>query len=183
MPTARSTSSRVCIGGRDIIAAKLAEYAKLPGGVSLPFATCWPLSKILMALDPETLDRVHQNPGTSATGQHIALETKPPSLFQLSPNERHQRRCTPSRTLVYDASARTPWTRVSRKHRRRPGSTDSMTRVTIYADASSIAQVPGAFETVVACHGLTVRPQVVPTPLDAAFICHCRLPAWAQAFT
>ena len=69
------------LGGRDIIAAKLAEYAKLPGGVSA-IRNLLAAGKILMALDPETLDQFTKTL-VSATGQHKA-EMKPPSLFQLA---------------------------------------------------------------------------------------------------
>ena len=69
------------IGGRDIIAGKVAEYAKLPGGVAL-IRNLLAGSKILMALDPDTLDELTKAMVT-ATGQHKA-ETKPPSLWQLA---------------------------------------------------------------------------------------------------
>ena len=69
------------IGGRDLIAGKLAEYAKLPGGIAM-IRNLLAASKILMALDPETLDQVSKALVT-ANGQHKA-ETKPPSLWQLA---------------------------------------------------------------------------------------------------
>ena len=69
------------IGGRDIIAAKVAEYAKLPGGIAA-IRNLLALSKILMALDPETLDELTKAV-TTATGQHRA-EEKPPSLWALA---------------------------------------------------------------------------------------------------
>lgn len=69
------------IGGRDIIAGKVADYAKLPGGISL-IRNLLAGSKILMALDPDTLDQVSKAMVT-ATGQHKA-ESKPPSLWQLA---------------------------------------------------------------------------------------------------
>ncbi len=68
------------VGGRDIIFGKLAEYAKLPGGISM-LRNLFAAGKILMSLDPETLDRVTKSLVT-ANGQHKA-ETKPPSLWQL----------------------------------------------------------------------------------------------------
>jgi uncharacterized protein YjgD (DUF1641 family) len=68
------------VGGRDIIAAKVAEYAKLPGGIAA-IRNLLALSKILMALDPDALDQVSKAMVT-ATGQHRA-EVKPPSLWQL----------------------------------------------------------------------------------------------------
>ncbi len=69
------------VGGRDIIAGKLAEYAKLPGGIAA-IRNLLALSKILMALDPETLDEVTKSV-TNAIGQHQA-EVKPPSFWQLA---------------------------------------------------------------------------------------------------
>ena len=69
------------IGGRDVIAGKLAEYAKLPGGIAM-IRNLLAATKILMALDPETLDQVSKALVT-ANGQHKA-ETKPPSLWQLA---------------------------------------------------------------------------------------------------
>jgi uncharacterized protein YjgD (DUF1641 family) len=69
------------IGGRDVIAAKLAEYAKLPGGIAA-IRNLLAASKILMSLDPETLDEVTKAL-VSATTQHRA-ETKAPSLWQIA---------------------------------------------------------------------------------------------------
>ena len=68
------------IGGRDIIAGKLAEYAKLPGGISM-IRNLLAAGKILMAFDPETLDEVSKAM-VNAHGAHRA-ETKAPSLWQL----------------------------------------------------------------------------------------------------
>jgi uncharacterized protein YjgD (DUF1641 family) len=68
------------VGGRDIIAGKVAEYAKLPGGVAM-IRNLLAGGKILMALDPETLDQVSKALVT-ATGQHKA-EKKAPSLWTL----------------------------------------------------------------------------------------------------
>ena len=68
------------VGGRDIIASKVAEYAKLPGGIAA-IRNLLALSKILMVLDPETLDEVTKSI-TTAVGQHRA-EEKPPSLWAL----------------------------------------------------------------------------------------------------
>ena len=68
------------VGGRDIIAGKLAEYAKLPGGINA-IRNLLAASKILMALDPETLDQVSKALVTAA-GQH-KNETKAPSLWKL----------------------------------------------------------------------------------------------------
>ena len=69
------------VGGRDIIAGKLAEYAKLPGGIAM-IRNLLAAGKILMALDPETLDEVSKA-FVTATGAHKA-ETKPPSLWALA---------------------------------------------------------------------------------------------------
>lgn len=69
------------VGGRDIIVAKVAEYAKLPGGIAL-IRNLLAAGKILMALDPETLDELSKALVT-ATGAHKA-ETKPPSLWALA---------------------------------------------------------------------------------------------------
>jgi uncharacterized protein YjgD (DUF1641 family) len=69
------------VGGRDIIAAKVAEYAKLPGGIAA-IRNLLELSKVLMAIDPETLDQLTKCV-TTAVGQHQA-EAKPPSLWQLA---------------------------------------------------------------------------------------------------
>ncbi len=68
------------VGGRDIIAAKLAEYAKLPGGVAA-IRNLLAAGKLLMAFDPETLDNLSKSVVT-ATGEHRE-EQRPPSLFQL----------------------------------------------------------------------------------------------------
>ena len=69
------------VGGRDIIAAKVAEYAKLPGGIAA-IRNLLAAGKILMALDPETLDQVTKSL-VNAVGQHQA-EEKAPSLWQLA---------------------------------------------------------------------------------------------------
>ena len=69
------------VGGRDVIAGKLAEYAKLPGGIAA-IRNVLALGKILMALDPETLEELTKAV-TTATGQHRA-EVKPPSLWALA---------------------------------------------------------------------------------------------------
>lgn len=69
------------VGGRDIVVGKLAEYAKLPGGVAA-IRNLLAAGKILMALDPETLDQLSKSIVT-ATEEHQA-EVKPPSLWQLA---------------------------------------------------------------------------------------------------
>lgn len=68
------------VGGRDIIAQKVSEYAKLPGGVAA-IRNLLELSKILMALDPDALEHVSRCM-VSATEEHRA-EVTPPSLWQL----------------------------------------------------------------------------------------------------
>ena len=68
------------VGGRDIIAAKLAEYGKLPGGIAA-IRNLIAMGKVLMALDPETLDELSKALA-SATMEHKA-EAKPPSLWAL----------------------------------------------------------------------------------------------------
>ena len=68
------------IGGRDMIAGKLSEYAKLPGGVAA-IRNLLAAGKILMALDPDTLDNLSKCVVT-ATDQH-RTEQRAPSLFQL----------------------------------------------------------------------------------------------------
>jgi len=69
------------VGGRDIIAGKVAEYAKLPGGIAA-IRNLLAMSKILMAIDPETLDQLTKAV-TTASEQHRA-ESKPPSLWQIA---------------------------------------------------------------------------------------------------
>ena len=69
------------VGGRDMIAGKLAEYAKMPGGIAA-IRNLIAAGKILMALDPETLDMVSKSL-VNIYGQHRA-EAQPPSLFQLA---------------------------------------------------------------------------------------------------
>ncbi len=68
------------VGGKDIIAGKLAEYAKLPGGINAIRNLLAP-SKILMALDPEALEQV-ANAVAAAVMEHKS-EQKAPSLWQL----------------------------------------------------------------------------------------------------
>ena len=68
------------VGGRDVIAEKISEYAKLPGGIAA-IRNLLELSKILMALDPDAIEQVSKAMVT-ATGQH-RQETAVPSLWQL----------------------------------------------------------------------------------------------------
>jgi uncharacterized protein YjgD (DUF1641 family) len=69
------------IGGRDIIAGKLAEYAKLPEGIS-GIRNLLALAKILTTIDPETLNCL-ANAMDTAVLEH-KKEKKPPSLWQLA---------------------------------------------------------------------------------------------------
>ena len=69
------------VSGRDIIAGKVAQYAKLPGGIAM-IRNLLAAGKILMALDPETLDEVTKAM-VDAHGAHRA-EVKAPSLWQLT---------------------------------------------------------------------------------------------------
>lgn len=68
------------IGGRDIVAGKLSEYALLPGGTAL-IRNVLAAGKLLMAFDPDTLDNLSKCVVT-ATGQHRE-EQHIPSLWQL----------------------------------------------------------------------------------------------------
>jgi uncharacterized protein YjgD (DUF1641 family) len=68
------------VGGRDIIASKVAEYAKLPGGIAA-IRNLLALSKILMALDPDALEELTS--GITAATQQYRAETKAPSWWQL----------------------------------------------------------------------------------------------------
>ena len=69
------------IGGRDVIFGKLAEYAKMPGGIAA-IRNLLEAGKILMALDPETLEGVTKAL-VSATAEH-KKEVKAPSLWQIA---------------------------------------------------------------------------------------------------
>ena len=69
------------VGGRDVIFGKLAEYAKLPGGIAA-IRNLLNAAKILTELDPETLENFTRAISTAAV-QHQA-EQKPPSLWQLA---------------------------------------------------------------------------------------------------
>lgn len=68
------------VGGKDIIAGKLAEYAKLPEGIAT-IRNILAAAKILGSLDPEVLDRLSRSV-VEAHGQHMQ-EKKAPSLWQL----------------------------------------------------------------------------------------------------
>jgi uncharacterized protein YjgD (DUF1641 family) len=68
------------VGGRDVIAEKISEYAKLPGGIAA-IRNLLELSKILMALDPDALESISRAM-VSASEEHRA-EATPPSLWQL----------------------------------------------------------------------------------------------------
>lgn len=69
------------IGGRDVIAGKLAEYAKLPGGIAA-IRNLLAAAKALTELNPETLNHLTTSM-SAALGQH-QRETKAPSLWQLA---------------------------------------------------------------------------------------------------
>jgi uncharacterized protein YjgD (DUF1641 family) len=69
------------IGSKDMIAGKIAEYARLPEGVA-GMRNVLAFAKILTVLDPETLNCV-ANALDTARLKHQA-ETKPPSLFGLA---------------------------------------------------------------------------------------------------
>jgi uncharacterized protein YjgD (DUF1641 family) len=68
------------VNGRDAITAKVAEYAKMPGGIAA-IRNLLALSKILMALDPDALDELTKGI-TTATQVHRA-ETAAPSWWQI----------------------------------------------------------------------------------------------------
>lgn len=68
------------IGAKDMIAGKLAEYAKLPEGVA-GMRNILAFAKILTTLDPEVLNCVANALDTAAL-EH-KREQKPPSLFRL----------------------------------------------------------------------------------------------------
>jgi uncharacterized protein YjgD (DUF1641 family) len=69
------------VGGRDVIAEKISEYAKLPGGIAA-IRNLLELSKLLMAFDPDTLEELTKSLVT-ATGLP-RKELKAPSLWQLA---------------------------------------------------------------------------------------------------
>ncbi|QHN02288.1 DUF1641 domain-containing protein [Granulicella sp. WH15] len=69
------------ISGKDAIAGKLAYYAKQPGGINA-IRNLLEGAKILMALDPETLEQL-SSAVTIAADQHKAEKT-PPSLWQIA---------------------------------------------------------------------------------------------------
>jgi uncharacterized protein YjgD (DUF1641 family) len=68
------------VNGRDAIAAKVAEYAKMPGGIAA-IRNLLALSKILMALDPDALDELTK--GIDAATQQHRAEVEPPSWWQI----------------------------------------------------------------------------------------------------
>lgn len=68
------------VGAKDTIAGKLAEYAKLPEGIS-GMRNLLALAKILTTLDPEVLNCI-ANALDVAALQH-KREVKPPSLWRL----------------------------------------------------------------------------------------------------
>lgn len=90
------------VGGRDVIAEKISEYAKLPGGINA-IRNLLELAKVLMALDPDTLEQLIRSM-VAATRQHGA-EARPPSLWQLArrATSEDSRRGLSFMTLVLEA--------------------------------------------------------------------------------
>jgi uncharacterized protein YjgD (DUF1641 family) len=68
------------VGAKDTVFAKLADYAKLPEGIT-GIRNLIAALKILTALDPEVLDQLARTIA-SASANH-RQEQKPPSLFQI----------------------------------------------------------------------------------------------------
>jgi uncharacterized protein YjgD (DUF1641 family) len=69
------------VTAKDTIAGKLAEYDKLPEGIS-GVRNLLSMARILMGLDPEMLDSLAR--AIAAAGKEHASEEKPPSLWQLA---------------------------------------------------------------------------------------------------
>ena len=69
------------IGAKDLIAGKIAEYARLPDGVA-GIRNLMGMAKLLMILDPDTLLAITKGLET-ATRQH-RQEAKAPGLFTLA---------------------------------------------------------------------------------------------------
>ena len=93
------------IGAKDMIAGKLAEYAKLPEGVSA-IRNLLAMGKLLSAIDPETLDCLSRAI-TDATAAHRG-ETRPPTLFELAKraNSEDSRRGLSYLTLILGSLGR-----------------------------------------------------------------------------
>lgn len=68
------------VAGKDAITGKIAEYAKLPGGINA-IRNLLSAAKILVALDPEMLEQL-SNAIAAAAVEHKS-EQKAPSLWQL----------------------------------------------------------------------------------------------------
>jgi uncharacterized protein YjgD (DUF1641 family) len=69
------------IESKDAIAGKLAEYAKLPGGIA-GIRNLLTAAKILTELDPEVMEQLTNAVGT-ASAEH-RLERQPPSMWQIA---------------------------------------------------------------------------------------------------
>ena len=69
------------VSAKDAIAGKLAEYAKLPEGVS-GIRNLISTARVLMTIDPEVLDCLARAVATA--GHEHSSEEKPPSLWQLA---------------------------------------------------------------------------------------------------
>ena len=68
------------IGGRDVIAGKLAEAGKSDEGVAA-LRNALAVGRILAAFDPDMLQRMAKS--FEADGKALRVEKKPPSLWQL----------------------------------------------------------------------------------------------------
>lgn len=68
------------VSAKETIAGKLAEYAKLPEGVSA-IRNLIGLARVLMTIDPEVLDGIAR--AVSSAGSEYKMEEKAPSLWQL----------------------------------------------------------------------------------------------------
>jgi uncharacterized protein YjgD (DUF1641 family) len=69
------------VSAKDTITGKLAEYAKLPEGVS-GIRNLLSVARVLMTVDPEILDSLAR--AVAAAGQEHSREAKAPSLWQLA---------------------------------------------------------------------------------------------------
>jgi uncharacterized protein YjgD (DUF1641 family) len=69
------------VSGKDAILAKVAYYAKQPGGIAA-IRNLLAGGKILMSLDPETLEHL-SNAVAAAAAEHKA-EVTPPSLWEIA---------------------------------------------------------------------------------------------------
>ena len=69
------------VSAKNMIAGTLAEYAKLPEGIS-GIRNLLSMARVLMTVDPELLDSVAR--AVAAAGQEHSNEEKAPSLWQLA---------------------------------------------------------------------------------------------------